>query len=110
MTVRHEHVHLHGPTGPASVMADVGGDIGAAVVYTRAALLGRELEVRPVGRPWDGTHTEVRERHMGSSTVCAGFFGALASGDYEVRLRGEPSRSMNLTVVGAAVTETTYSW
>jgi hypothetical protein len=113
MTVHHEHVHahvhVHGPTGPASVMADVGGDVGAAVVYTPVALLGRELEIRPVGRPWDGSHTEVRERHVGRSTICAGFFGALASGHYEVRVLGEPSRSMQLTVVGADVTETTYS-
>ena len=55
MIVGHEHVH--GATGPAAVMADVGGDVGAAVVYTPAALLGRELEIRLVGRPWDGTHT-----------------------------------------------------
>jgi hypothetical protein len=108
MIVGHEHVH--GATGPAAVMADVGGDVGAAVVYTPAALLGRELEIRLVGRPWDGTHTAVRERALGASRVWAGFFGALPAGRYEVRLRGDVSRSIDLSVVGATVTETSYNW
>ena len=58
---------------PPAVMADVGGNVGAAVVYTPEALLGRELEIRRAGRPWDGTHTAVRERTLGASSVCAGF-------------------------------------
>jgi len=107
MTVGHEHVH--GATGPATVMADVGGDVGAAVVYTPEALVGRELEIRPLGRPWDGRHTAVRERHVGRSTLWAGFFGALSAGRYEVRLRGDGARSIELSVVGAAVTESNYS-
>ncbi len=90
-------------------MADVGGHVGAAVVYTPEALVGRELEIRPVGRPWDGTHTAVRERHVGRSTLWAGFFGALPAGRYEVRLRGDGSRSIELSVVGAAVSESSYS-
>ena len=107
MTVGHEHIH--GPTGPATVMADVGGDVGAAVVYTPEALAGRELEIRPLGRAWDGTHTAVRERHVGASTAWAGFFGALRAGRYEVRIRGDASRPIDLTVTGGAVTEATYS-
>jgi hypothetical protein len=103
------HEHVHGPTGPATVMADVGGDVGAAVVYTPATLVGRELEIRPVGRAWDGTHTAVRAREVGTSTVWAGFFGALHAGRYEVRLRGDGSRPIDLTVNGASVTEATYS-
>ena len=90
-------------------MADVGGDVGAAVVYTPEGLVGRELEIRPLGRAWDGTHTAVRERHVGASTLWAGFFGALPAGRYQVRLRGDASRSIDVSVVGAAVTETTYS-
>jgi hypothetical protein len=107
MTMGHEHVH--GATGPAAVMADVGGDVGAAVVYTPEALRGRELEIRRAGRPWDGTHTAVRERTLGTSSVWAGFFGALPAGRYQVRLRGDGSRSIDFSVVGATVTETSYS-
>ena len=107
MTVGHEHVH--GPTGPATVMADVGGDVGAAVVYTPEGLVGRELEIR-LARPPMGRHPHRGPRApLGASTLWAGFFGALPAGRYEVRLRGDASRSIDVSVVGAAVTETSYS-
>jgi hypothetical protein len=89
-------------------MADVGGDVGAAVVYTPEALVGRELEIRALGRAWDGTHTAVRERHVGTHTLWAGFFGALPAGPYEVRVRDDASRAIDLVVVGATVTETSW--
>ncbi len=103
------HEHVHGASGSATVMADLGGEVGAAVVYTPEGLVGRELEIRLLGRPWDGAHTAVRERHVGASTRWAGFFGALPAGRYQVRLRGDASPSIDVSVVGAAVTETTYS-
>jgi hypothetical protein len=103
MTVTHEHTH--GATGPASVMADIGDDTGAAVVYTPRALAGQEIEIRRVGRQWDGTHTAVRERHVGGSVLYAGFFGALHAGRYEVRVRDDDSRCMPIDVNGGAVTE-----
>ena len=114
----HDHVHthpstqdaepVHGPTGPATVMADIGGDTGAAVVYTPGELVGQELEIRRVGHAWDGTHTAVRERHVGSTTLWAGFFGALDAGEYEVRLRDDASRAMGVEIVGGTVTETSW--
>jgi hypothetical protein len=111
-THTHPHPHEvegeHGPTGPASVMADVGGDVGAAVVYAPEALVGRELEIRPVGGAWDGTHTAIRERHVGAAISWAGFFGALRAGRYEVRIKADASRSLDLEVAGATVTETTW--
>jgi hypothetical protein len=110
MTMGHDHAHehAHGPTGPATVMADVGGDVGAAVVYTPEALVGCELEIRAVGRAWDGTHTGVRERQAGATTSWAGFFGRLPAGRYEVRVRDGASRSIAFDVVGATVTETSW--
>jgi hypothetical protein len=89
-------------------MADVGGDVGAAVVYVPEALGGRELEIRLIGRGWDGTHTAVRERHVGTRTSWAGFFGALPAGRYEVRVRDDASRAIAFEVLGARVTETSW--
>jgi hypothetical protein len=90
-------------------MADVGGDVGAAVVYTPEALVGRELEIRLIGRAWDGTHTAVRERQVGTRTSWAGFFGTLPAGRYQVRVRGDSSRAIAFEVLGARVTETSWS-
>jgi hypothetical protein len=106
------HVHTveaqHGPSGPASVMADIGGDIGAAVLYTPETLLGSEIEIRPAGHEWDGTHTAVRERRLRDSVRYAGYFASLGAGRYEVRLRGDTSCQVELVVRGGEVAEVTW--
>ena len=103
------HVHTiethHGPSATASVLADIGGDVGAAAVYTPDALLGSELEIRAAGHEWDGTHTAVRERQVDGSTLCAGFFATLAAGHYELRVRGSAGPTRSLQVRGGHVVE-----
>jgi hypothetical protein len=102
----HHHVEeLAGPSATASVVADIGGDVGAAVVYVPAALAGHELEVRAVGTDWTGAHTGIRERHVGDTPVWAAFFGSLTAGRYEVRVRGHASRAVELAVRGGEVVE-----
>jgi hypothetical protein len=75
------------PSGPGSVVLDIGGDVGAAVVVMSAKRNGTEIEIAPEGRDWDGTHTMVRPRHLHAGVVHAGVFGALREGNYRVRLR-----------------------
>jgi hypothetical protein len=103
------HVHapeaVLGPSSVASVVAEIGGGIGAAVLYVPASLAEHEIEVRAVGRDWDGTHTGVRERLAGDERVWAAFFGSLVAGRYEVRVRDHATRVVELTVRGAEVTE-----
>jgi hypothetical protein len=80
--------HLSGPSGRGSVVVDVGGDVGAAIVSTHAALIGCEIEIRRCGAAWDGTHVAVRERHVAGGLVYAALFSGLGQGRYEVRLKG----------------------
>jgi hypothetical protein len=111
----HPHHHHHdvherdeaplGPSATASVVADIGGDVGAAVVYVPATLAGHELEVRAVGTEWTGAHTGIRERRVGDAPVWAAFFGSLAAGRYEVRVRGHGARALELAVRGGEVAE-----
>src|SRR5262245_57681286 len=96
------------PSGPASVMTDIGGDRGAAVLYVSEELAGLEIEIRPVGAPWEGTHTAVRERHVGTSVIWAAFFGSLAVGRYEVRVKGDRERDLEIRVEGGHVAEATW--
>src|SRR5260221_11471184 len=98
MTHHHDSEGTLGPSAPASVMTDIGGDRGAAVLYVPEQLAGWEIEIRPVGASWDGTHTAVRERHVGPSVIWAAFFGSLAAGCYEVRVKGERTRHLELRV------------
>ena len=95
----------HGPSEAGSVVSDIGGDVGAAILHVPAALAGLEIEIRAAGAEWDGTHTGVRERHVNGAVIWAAFFGSLRAGNYEVRVRGDESRTLGLDVSGGRITE-----
>jgi hypothetical protein len=80
--------HDPGPSHSGSVVLDIGGDIGAAIVRAPASLAGDEIEIRRSGEPWDGRHVSVRARHVAPVVVYAAVFEALEGGEYEVRVRG----------------------
>src|SRR5437016_1431667 len=86
-------------------MADIGGDIGALILYVPETLSGFEIEIRRIGRDWDGTHTAVRERHLPGGIVWAAFFGSLRAGCHEVRVRSDVTRSLELQINGGEVAE-----
>lgn len=72
----------YGPTGVGSVVLDVGGEVGALILYTPAAAAGAEIEISaPGGRR---THACVRERRGGQGTRYAAVYQGLAAGDYTI--------------------------
>ena len=74
-----------GPSGPGTVVMDVGGDIGALILYTPAAMDGREIEISRDGPPGARrTHSQVRARHMPSGTRYAAVYPGLSAGVYTV--------------------------
>jgi hypothetical protein len=115
----HDHMAHHhrveprnGPSGPATVMLDIGEGRGAAIVYAPRPLDGAEVELRRTDRPWDGTHTEIRRRDIGPDVVFAGVFGSLPAGRYQVRLRGAadgPPPVTDLSVTGGGIVEVHWS-
>ena len=66
---------------------DLGREVGAAVIYTTAALDLAEIEIKPRDGDWNGHHTAVRKR-PGRPAVYAALFFALRQGGYDVRVRG----------------------
>jgi len=76
------------PSGTGSVVLNIGGDAGAAVITTPASLAKSEIEIRRSGSRWDGTHVAVRARLLVDGVVHAAVFESLTQGDYEVRVRG----------------------
>jgi len=91
-----------------SVVLDIGGAWGAAIVHTPPSLDGREIEIRRRGAAWDGTHVAVRPRRMpDGGLVYAALFPELTEGDYEVRVReGEPDgAAAALAVHGGRVSQ-----
>lgn len=75
------------PSGPGSVVLDIGGQVGAAVVMTTAALAGAEIEIRRAGAAWAGDHVAVLERRLAAGPVWAAVFPSLTEGTWEVRVR-----------------------
>jgi hypothetical protein len=76
------------PSGPGTVVLDIGGEVGAAAIYLPASLADVEIEIRGSDEPWRGTHVAVRERVLPDGAVWAALFPALVAGDYEIRVRG----------------------
>jgi hypothetical protein len=103
----HHTEQLPKPSGPGTVVLDIGGDIGAAIVHAPACLDGAEIEIRPLGERWAGRHVAVRARQLPAGVVHAAVFESLVQGRYEVRVRGSASDSPIGTfgVDGGRVTE-----
>lgn len=74
-----------GPSGPGTVVLELGANIGALVLYTPAELDGREIEISRSDVPGTRrTHSQVRPRHMVSATKYAAVYPDLAAGSYTI--------------------------
>ena len=83
------------------VILDIGGDVGALVLYTSPALHGHEIEVAPLGSDARRVHSAVLERCVGDRVLYAAVYPELAAGDYEVCCSGSPK----FTITGGNVSE-----
>jgi hypothetical protein len=63
---------------------DIGGDIGALVLYAGESLREREVEISPIGDDERRTHTAIHERRVGDQVVYAGIFPQLREGRYRL--------------------------
>jgi hypothetical protein len=93
----HEHHHVHdtpelpfvddGPTAgpPEALILDIGGEIGALVLYADVSCLGLEIDVTPAGAPRSHhMHTMIRRRRAVNREFIAGVYPALVEGSYTV--------------------------
>ena len=76
-----------GPSGPGTVVMELGAGIGALILYTPADMDGKEIEIsRDGGDGRDGrdgarhTHSRVRPRHMPGETLYAAVYPGLPAG------------------------------
>lgn len=86
------------------VVLDIGGEIGALILYAKAELCGREIEVSPEGNDTRRTHTAIWERRLGGRTLFVGVYPALAAGVYNV-WGGGPQPISKVTIIGGQVAE-----
>ena len=79
------HEPAGGPSGPGSVVLDLGPGIGALVLHTPPELDGREIEVSRQGpAPAGRTHAQVRPRKTGGQTQHAAVYPQLPAGTYTI--------------------------
>jgi hypothetical protein len=88
---------------PEPVVLDIGGEVGALILYAPPELHGREIEVSRAGRS-ARVHAAVLERRIGGRTVFAAVYPGLDAGTYDV-WRGPTSSAARVTVPAAGVAE-----
>ena len=87
-----DHVHAEAPFvdegiggAPESLVLDIGGDVGALILYAGEEWLGREIDVTPVGLPRSHhIHTMIRRRRSVDREFVAGVYPELRAGSYTV--------------------------
>lgn len=93
---------------PEPVVLDIGGDIGALIVHTDAAMHGVEIEVSATGADHDRTHKDVLEREIRGSPAYTAVFDGLLEGTYTLWVEGVP-RARDVAIDGAAVAQLDWS-
>jgi hypothetical protein len=97
-----------GPSGPGTVVLDLGAGTGALILYTPAGLDGEEIEISRDGDV-TRTHSRVRPRHVPSGTRYAAVYPGLPAGRYTVwRDRDRPAAAA--TVTGGQVASVRLPW
>jgi hypothetical protein len=73
------------PSFAGSVVLDVGGLVGALVLYASEQLAGAEVEVVRQGEPGHTTHSAVRQRQLAPGREAfAAVYPGLPAGEYRV--------------------------
>jgi hypothetical protein len=101
-----ETLHAYGPTGPGSVILELGEHVGALILEVPSALAGREIDISPIsGGP--RTHSMVRERSTAAGVSYAAVYPNLPATDYVI-WRDETTPAATVAVSPAR--PTTYRW
>ncbi len=89
------------------MVLDIGGDVGALVLYCPAELDGTEIEISQDGAP--RTHSQVRERRLSSAPpVYAAVYPGLQAGSYTI-WRDDGSAAGQVQLEGGQVATWTWS-
>lgn len=87
-----------------SPVLDIGGDVGAMIVYLDHATPSGEIVAHPPGRPQGHFHTGVHPRDMRGRTVHVALFPQVDEGGYDLLdPDGEPMARIRVT--GGQVSE-----
>jgi hypothetical protein len=96
------------PSGPGTVVLNLGAGTGALILHTPASMNGDEIEISRSGPPAAvRTHSQVRERRTSTSVRYAAVYPDLPAGDYTVWLDAVTPAG-TVTIAGGSVTS--FHW
>jgi hypothetical protein len=96
--------HGFGPSGPGTVIMELGAEVGALILYTPADLDGAEIEISRHGDVMSRrTHSQVRRRQLESVTKYAAVYSALTAGQYTI-WRDQDRPAGTVTIAGGQIT------
>ena len=98
----HEH-HAARPH-PEAVVLDLGGDVGALILYTDREMLGIEVEISASGEDDRRSHKEVLEREIGGRPVFSAVFDNVPAGRHTLWVN-DAARQRGILVKGGEVAE-----
>jgi hypothetical protein len=102
MSSHHQH-HHHQPTGAHSApVLDIGGEVGALVIYLAAPPASGELEACPVDDPGARFHTGVHHRAIPRGWAWTAVFPEVSRGEYHL-LHEDGSPLARIAVNGGVV-------
>jgi hypothetical protein len=89
---------------PEYVVLDIGGDLGALIVYTDAAMHGSEVEISPAADDSSRSHKDVLARGEGGKVAFTAVFDRLPEGLYTLWTEGV-ARARGVEVSAGTVAE-----
>jgi hypothetical protein len=96
------HQHAYGPSPAASVVLQLGGDIGALIIEAGPDRLGAEIEISPASGG-ARTHSQVRERLVEPHPRYDAVYPDLAAGRYLI-WRDTDSAAAEVEIRGGEIT------
>jgi hypothetical protein len=114
MTMGHRHHHPSGVEAysarphPEHVVLDIGGELGALIVYTEPDLHGVEVEISPEGEDGSRTHKEVLERRIDGRPAYTAVFDRLPQGRYTLWVE-DVARARAVTVAAGEIGEVDWT-
>jgi len=105
----HDHDHTHHEryadrTHPEFVVLEIGGELGALIIYTDADMHGREIEISPTGDDGKRSHKDVLERSLGGTPAFSAVFDQIPDGSYTLWV-DDIARARDVRVGGGEVGE-----
>ena len=93
---------------PERVVLDIGGSLGALIVYTDAGMHGVEVEISATGEDARRSHKDVLEREIGGRPAYTAVFDKVGEGTYTLWVNGV-ARARDVAVFRGAVSELDWS-